>query len=72
MGLGNDQATLVYAQCLASLEYVRDTFGMGEVRRMLRLMPAFDFSIILQNEIRQAYPDFEQAVSTYVAQKYGS
>jgi tetratricopeptide (TPR) repeat protein len=72
MGLAPDQAGFVYAKCLASLEYLRDTFGMGEIRRMLRQMPSSDFSTILQDEIRQTYPDFEQEVSNYIAKKYGS
>ena len=72
MGLGNDQAGSVYAKCLAALEYLRDAFGMGEVRRMLRLMPSSDFPTILQDEIRQSYPDLDEGVSSYIEKKYTS
>jgi tetratricopeptide (TPR) repeat protein len=72
MGMASEQAGFAYAKCLAALEYLRDSFGMGEVRRMLRLMPSVDFNTILQDEIRESYPAFEVEVSTYVAKKYGS
>ena len=72
MGMAPEQAGFAYAKCLAALEYLRDSFGMGEVRRMLRLMPSVDFNTILQDEIRESYPAFEVEVSTYVAKKYGS
>jgi tetratricopeptide (TPR) repeat protein len=70
--LPGSQAIPVYAKSLAALEYLRDTFGMGEVRHMLRLMPTADFSTILQNELRISYPAFEVEVANYVAKKYGS
>jgi len=72
MNLPSDQAVLVYAKSLAALEYLRDVFGMGEVRRMLRQMPSSDFNTILQYEIRMSYPSFEQEVANYVVKKYGS
>jgi tetratricopeptide (TPR) repeat protein len=72
VGLPADQVSMAYAKSLAALEYLRDTFGMGEVRRMLRQMPSADFSTVLQNEIRMDYPTFEQEVANYVVKKYGS
>jgi tetratricopeptide (TPR) repeat protein len=72
VSLPPDQATLVYAKSLAALEYLRDAFGMGEVRRMLRQMPSSDFSTVLQNEVRMNYPNFEEEVAYYVVKKYGS
>jgi len=72
VGLPADQVPLAYAKSLAALEYLRDAFGMGEVRRILRQMPSTDFSTLLQNEIRMDYPAFEQEVNDYVMKKYGS
>ncbi len=73
VNLPPDQVVLAYAKSLAALEYLRDTFGMGEVRRMLTLMPSTgDFNIILQNEIRMSYPAFEEEVANYIVKKYGS
>ncbi len=72
MGLPADQAILVYGKSLAALEYLRDTFGMGEIRRMLRQMASADFSTVLQNEVRMSYPAFEDEVTSYVLKKYGT
>lgn len=72
MGLPPDQAVQAYAMSLAALEYIRDVFGMGEVRRMLKQMPSSDFSTVLQNELRMDYPAFETEVANYVVKKYGS
>jgi tetratricopeptide (TPR) repeat protein len=72
VSLPADQAILVYAKSLAALEYLRDTYGMGEVRRILRQMPSADFPTILQDELRMGYPAFEDEVATYVLKKYGS
>jgi hypothetical protein len=72
VSLPPDQASLVYAKSLAALEYLRDAFGMGEVRRMLRQMPSSDFSAVLQDEVRMNYSNFEEEVANYVVKKYGS
>ena len=72
VNLPSDQAVLAYAKSLAALEYLRDVFGMGEVRRILRQMPTADFSTVLQNELRMNYPAFEEEVGNYVVKKYGS
>jgi tetratricopeptide (TPR) repeat protein len=72
VSLPTDQVMLVYAKSLAALEYLRDTFGMGEVRRMLRQMTSSDFPTLLQEEMRMSYPTFETEVANYVAKKYGS
>jgi len=62
----------VYAKSLAALEYLRDVFGMGEVRKMLSKMPTADFDTLLQDETRMSYPAFEEEVAAYVVKKYGS
>jgi len=72
VGLPADQVPLAYAKSLAALEYFRDTFGMGEIRRMLREMPSADFNTVLQDEIRLEYPALEQEVGNYVVKKFGS
>jgi len=72
VSLPADQATLVYAKSLAALEYLRDVFGMGEVRKMLRQMSTADFDTLLQDETRMSYAAFEEEVAAYVLKKYGS
>jgi len=65
------QVALAYAKSLAALEYLRDTFGMGEVCRILKRMASDDFSTILQDEVRMDYSAFEDNVTNYVVKKYG-
>jgi hypothetical protein len=72
VSLPADQATLVYAKSLAALEYIRDVFGLGEIRKILRQMPVADFDAILQDEARMSYSEFEEQVANYVVKKYGS
>jgi tetratricopeptide (TPR) repeat protein len=72
VSLPPDMVVLAYAKSLAALEYLRDVYGMGEIRRMLKQMPASDFSTVLQDEVRMTYPSFEEEVANYVVKKYGS
>ena len=71
--LTSDEVGLAYAKSLAGLEYLRDTFGMGEIRRLLKLMPSNpDFNSLLQNELRLSYPAFDHEVANYIVNRYGS
>jgi tetratricopeptide (TPR) repeat protein len=73
MNLPADQVGLVYAKSLAALEYLRDTYGVGEIRRLLRLLPSNpDFNSLLQDEIRLSYPDFDREVANYIVKRYGA
>ncbi|MBZ5515015.1 MAG: tetratricopeptide repeat protein [Acidobacteriia bacterium] len=73
MDLSGDQVGLAYAKSLAALEYLRDTFGMGEVRRLLKLLPASSsVESLLQDELRMNYSAFEQEVANYIVKRYGA
>lgn len=73
MGLPTDQVGLAYAKSLAALEYLRDTYGLGEISRLLKMMPANpNLSSLLQDELRLSYPAFEQEVANYIVKRYGS
>jgi len=73
MVLTGDQVGLAYAKSLAGLEYLRETFGPGEIQRLLKLIPANpDFNSLLQDELRLSYPAFEREVGTYIDKRYGS
>jgi hypothetical protein len=72
VGLPSDQVQLAYAKSLAALEYLRDGFGMGEVCRILKGIPSADFEVVLHDEIRMNYADFEEEVANYLVKKYGS
>jgi tetratricopeptide (TPR) repeat protein len=73
MNLPADQVGLAYAKSLAALEYLRETYGMGEVRRLLKALPGNpDLNSLLQDEIRLDYPAFEQEVAHYIVKRYGA
>lgn len=72
VSLPPDQVGLAYAKSLAALEYLRDTFGMGEIRRLLKILPSNpNFDSLLQDELRFAYPAFDQEVASYIVKRYG-
>jgi tetratricopeptide (TPR) repeat protein len=72
MDLPADQVGLAYAKSLAALEYLRDTYGLGEIRRLLKLMPANpNLGSLLQDELRLSYTAFEQEVANYIVKRYG-
>ncbi len=71
VNLPADQVPLVYAKSLAALEYLRDGFGMGEIRKMLQSMSSEDIGTVLQDEIRSDYPGLEQDVANFLVKKYG-
>lgn len=73
LNLPPDAVGLAYAKSLAALEYLREAFGMGEIRRLLKGLAANpDFNSLLQNELRLSYPAFEREVGSYIEKRYGS
>ncbi|MFB3921735.1 MAG: peptidase MA family metallohydrolase [Terriglobia bacterium] len=73
MNLPGDQVGLAYAKSLAALEYLRDTYGMTEVRRLLKALPGnTDINALLQDELRLPYAAFEQEVANYIVKRYGA
>jgi tetratricopeptide (TPR) repeat protein len=67
------QANLAYAESLAALEFIRDRYGRGEIRRLLRRMATHpDFGALLEDELRLSYAGLTQAVAASVEQRYGS
>jgi tetratricopeptide (TPR) repeat protein len=73
VNLPPDQVRMAYAESLAALEYLRDAFGQGEIRRLLKTMPSNpDMNSLLQDELRLSYPAFEPEVANYIVKRYGS
>jgi tetratricopeptide (TPR) repeat protein len=73
LDLPREQVGMAYIKSLAALQYLRDTFGMAEIRRLLRMMATNpDFNTLLQNELRMTYLALEQNVAAYVEKRYGS
>ncbi len=73
MGMSAGLAAMSYAKSLAAFEYMRDTFGLGEIRRLLKGLSANPgMDSLLQSEIRLNYSGLEQAVGAYIDKRYGS
>jgi hypothetical protein len=71
LNLPEQQANRAYAKSLAALEYLRETYGMGEICQMLKLMASKPSSSILQQELQLDYPHFEEEVTAYLVKRYG-
>lgn len=73
MSLPPDEVAPAYAKSLAALEFIRENYGMVEVRQMLREMATRrDIGSLIESDLRMTYPDFETAVASYIEKKYGS
>jgi tetratricopeptide (TPR) repeat protein len=73
LNLPAGQVGLAYAKSLAALEYLRDTYGLGEISRLLKMMPANpNLGSLLQDELRLSYTAFEREVANYIVKRYGS
>lgn len=71
--LPQDKVGMAYAKSLAALEYLRDTYGMPEIRLLLKSMATHpDLNSLLQHELGMSYPLFDQNVAAYVEKHYGS
>lgn len=72
LNLPPDSVGLAYAKSLAALEYLRETYGLVGIRRLLKAIPANpDFNALL-GELRLSYPTFERDVAIYIEKRYGS
>ncbi len=71
--LPQDKVGMAYAKSLAALQFLRDTYGMPEIRRVLKMMATSpDFSSLLEGELHLSYSNLEQDVATYIEKRYGS
>ena len=73
MELPEEVVGMAYAKSLAAVEYLRETYGLGEIRRLLKSMSGNpNFSALLRGELRLTYPALEDAVAAYLEKRYGS
>jgi tetratricopeptide (TPR) repeat protein len=67
------EATLAYDQSLAAVEYILDTYGMSDVRRILeRLGEGSSTEAALRSTIHSDYRQLEVEVGKYLIRKYGN
>jgi hypothetical protein len=72
MRFNNLEATVAYAESLAAVEYISDTYGMSDVQRLLqRLGEGSSTEAALRSTIHSDYGQLESEVGQYLASKYG-
>ena len=67
------EATLAYDESLAAVQYVNDTYGMSDIRRVLeRLGQGSSTEAALRATIHTDYGQLETEVGKYLASRYGN
>lgn len=67
------QALVAYEESLAAAEYIQDTYGMSDLRRILeRLGQGSSAEAALRATIHSDYGSLQEEVGKYLASKYGS
>ncbi len=73
MGYSSAEGMLAYDEALAASEFIRDTYGMAELRNILeRIGEGATPEQALQSTMRLDYPGFEQELGRYLTAKYGN
>jgi len=66
------QAYLAYAESLAALTYINDSYGMSDIQRILqRLSQGSSTEAALRATIHSDYGQLESELTSYLADKYG-
>jgi hypothetical protein len=72
MNLSSPQALVAYAESLAATEYIRDSYGMSEVSRILeRLAQGSSTEVALRASIHADYRQLRDDMSRWLKDKYG-
>jgi len=72
MNLPAGAAQLAYAEALAAVEYVNETWGMSDVRRILeRIGEGGTTEAVLRTTIRSNYSQLERDLGEFLQKKYG-
>ena len=72
MSFSSAEATVAYAQSLAAVEYIRDTYGMGDVQRILeRLAQGSSTEAALRATIHSDYRQLRDEMTRWLTDKYG-
>jgi tetratricopeptide (TPR) repeat protein len=73
MGLSGGRAALAYDESLAAAVYIRETYGMSDLRRLLEhLSQGGTTEEALRAVLRTNYKRFEQDLADFLIHKYGS
>jgi tetratricopeptide (TPR) repeat protein len=72
MQFSGPQAALAYAESLAAVSYINDSYGMSDIQRILeRLSQGNSTEAALRATIHSDYGQFESDLARYLADKYG-
>ncbi|HUO13808.1 MAG TPA: peptidase MA family metallohydrolase [Verrucomicrobiae bacterium] len=72
MSFSGAQAYVAYAESLAAVTYINDTYGMSDIQRILeRLSEGNSTEAALRSVIHEDYGQFETDLAKYLADKYG-
>ncbi len=73
MAFSRKEAVLAYDESLAATVYLRDTYGMSDVRRLLEhLNQGGNLEDAMRDVLGVNYAQFERDLSDYLVSKYGS
>lgn len=72
MNFSSPEASTAYAESLAAVEYIRDTYGMGDIQRILeRLAQGSLTEAALRSVIHSDYRQLREEITRWLADKYG-
>ena len=72
MRFSGGEAYVAYAESLAAVSYINDTYGTGDIQRILqRLSEGNSTEAALRATIHSDYGQFESEVGKYLTDKYG-
>lgn len=73
MTLGKDEAAVAYVQSLAVTEFIRDTYGMDDLRSILqKIGEGTSTEAAIRTTLHSGYSQLEQDVGRYLANRYGT
>jgi tetratricopeptide (TPR) repeat protein len=72
-GLDRAEALVAYAESLAMVEYIRNTYGLGDLARILqRLGEGQSIEAALRSTIHGGYKELDSELAAYLRKNYGS
>ncbi len=72
MRFQTNEAVVAYAESLAAAEYIRETYGMSELRRILeRLGQGVSMESAMKEFLHSDYSQFDEELGRYLISKYG-
>jgi hypothetical protein len=72
MRFSGGEAAVAYAESLAAVTYINDSYGMSDIQRILeRISQGNSTEAALRATIHSDYGQFESDLARYLADKYG-